>query len=267
MQAAIRSFLGICVLIAGLGLFAWVFLRHDDTLHAHKVPLAHPFLAASPTHDVVAYHLPAPETSKPYSPEHLKTMKELPESVALWIEVRQRLDGTMVATPSESEAFDAPLLKDVLAELPKRRLILNFRGNREGSRERFAKILDDAKVADRALIQSPEDGFLKDLREARPLWLFGTSLAQVTRLIMLSSIGLGTLAPLKGDVLVIESQNPKEQRLIERLTDAIISEAHRRQMRIYAGPATPEEALQLWNRGVDGVMTAEPEAAAKASGH
>lgn len=267
MRSAIKSLLLICFLVGGLGLFSWVFLRHDDSLHAHKAPLSHPFLAAAPAHDSVAYHwVPTAAPNHPYSPEHLKALSALPEQVVLWIEVRQRLDGTMVACDSENEAADAPLLNHVLVGLPKHRLILNFRGNREGSVERFAKIVDETKIAERLLIQSPEDGFLKDLREARPLWLYGTSLAQVTRLIMLSSIGLGTLAPLKGDVLVVEAQNPKEH-LLDRLSDSIIAEAHRRQMRIYAGPATTEEALQLWSRGVDGIMSAQPDALIKASSH
>lgn len=265
MQAAIKSLIGICVLIAGLGTFAWVFLRQDSALHANKTPLAHPFLSAAPAHDTIAYHVPPPGGAKAYSSQHLQLLRALPESVALWIEVRQRLDGTMVATPSESEAFDAPLLKDVLSELPAHRLVLNFRGYREGSRERFIKVVEDAKISDRTLIQSPEDGFLKDMREAQPLWLYGTSLAQVTRLIMLSSIGLVTLAPTRGDVLVVESQ--EKERLLSRLTDAIINEAHRRQMKIYAGPVTAEEALQLWNRGVDGVMTPQPDAVVKTSAH
>lgn len=258
MRSAIRSFIGILVLISGIGLFAWVVLKRSDAVRETPSPMAHPFLKAAPARDVVAYHVPAPTSRKVYSHDHLSLLRELPEEVVLWIEVRQRLDGTLVAALNEAEVFDAPLFKDVLPELGRHRLILNFRGNREGSYQRFAQVIDEAHAGDRVLIQSPEDGFLKDLRAAHPLWIYGTSMAQVTRMIMLSSIGLASLAPLKGDVVVVES--PPKEHLLDRLSDDVIVEAHRRRMKIYAGPADAAEATRLWNRGIDGVLTSQPDA-------
>lgn len=261
MLKALRNLINITLLIAAIGILAWVFLRHSETVQETKIPLDHPFLRAT-KRDLVAYRLPVQATQKPYSSENLATYTRLPDEVVIWLEVRPRLDGTLVAAFEEREAADAPLFKDVLTELirsPSRRLILNFRGNREGMVQAFAKVVDELRAGDRVLIQSPEDGFLKDLREARPLWIYGTSLAQVTRMILFSSMGLVSLAQLRGDVLVMEA--PPKEHLLNRIEDAIIHEAHRRKLKIFAGPAsTPAEAIQLWKRGIDGALTTQPEA-------
>jgi len=233
---------------------------HSNSVRENKVPYDHAFLRGHPR-DVVAYKLPTARGLKPYSPEHLVSFLKLPEEIVVWLEVRVRIDGTLVAANDQLGADDAPKLEAVLGTLlqqSSRRLIINLRGHRAGVHVALAKIIDEAKAGDRVLIQSPEDGFLKDLRETKPHWLFGTSLPQVTRMILFSSMGLVSLAQLRGDVLVIET-SPKEH-LLNRITDEMIAEAHRRKIKIYAGPvASTEQALQLWRRGIDSVLTSEPD--------
>ncbi len=260
MIQALRNLLIITLLIAAIGMLGWVFMRHNNSVHENKVPHDHAFLRGS-QRDVVAYQLPAAPGQKTYGTDHLASYMNLPADVVIWLDVRIRLDGTLVAAGDDRDIPDAPELKDVVAKLAQqnsRRLIINLRGNRAGAHEALAKIIEDTKVGDRVLIQSPEDGFLKDIREARPLWLYGTSLPQVTRMILFSSMGLVSLAQLRGDVLVIEA-SPKEH-LLNRITDDMIAEAHRRKLKIYAGPVTStEQALQLWSRGIDSVFTSQPD--------
>jgi hypothetical protein len=260
MIQAVRNLLLVTLLIAAIGIMGWVFMRHSDSVRENKIPHDHAFLR-NHEHDVVAYRLPVATGQKFYDPDHLRSYMDLPEEVVIWLEVRVRLDGTLVAANDQREASAAPELRDVIGKLTQqssRRLIINLRGHRAGVHESLAKIIDDATAGERVLIQSPEDGFLKDLREAKPLWLFGTSLPQVTRMILFSSMGLVTLAQLRGDVLVIES--PAKEHLLSRITADMIAEAHRRKIKIYAGPvATEEQALQLWNRGIDSVLTSRPD--------
>jgi hypothetical protein len=267
VKSALQSLLAVMVLVCGLGFFAWVYLRHDADLQDHKVPLDHAFLHAAHK-DIVAYHVAPPPNQRPYSPAHLELLKALPPEVVIWVDIRERMDGTLIAsdnaTNTSHQTDDAPTLDQALEALGSHRLILNFHDNRPTSLQKISAAVEKAHAADRILVQSPEDGILKDLREAKPLWLFGTSLAQVTRLIMMSSIGLTGLSPLRGDVLVVESQ--AKEHLLERLSDSVISEIQRRKMKIYAGPASAEESQSLWKRGVDGVLTSQPEALLQAAG-
>jgi glycerophosphoryl diester phosphodiesterase len=122
--------------------------------------------------------------------------------------------------------------------------------------EKISQSVTDSKASQRILIQSPENGFLKDLRTAQPQWIFGTSQAQVTRLIMLSAIGLQAAAPLKSDVFVMETRI--SDLTLDRLTKSMIEEIHRRKMKIYAGPGNSASLQQAINRGVDGLLSNKP---------
>ena len=254
MSTAIRNFLMVTVGLLFFTVTVWVILRLSAQSQPIAPPLKHAFLNGLPK-NIVAYH-PAGSGSEL---ERLEQAAKISEDVIVWIDTRAKRDGTMVVARSDDEAEkSATLLEDALKKFPRNRLIVNFRGNREGMIQAVAKSLDDAHAGDRTLIQSPEDGFLKSLREGKPEWLYGTSAAALTKFVMLSSVGLESLAPLKGDVIVIEA-NAKEHTL-ERMSESLINEAHRRSMKIYAGPAASnEQALAMWNGNIDGILTEHPQ--------
>lgn len=257
MKSAIQSFLILTSLLLICAIAIWVILRNSGYSEPGRPQHQHAFFKDSPR-DIVAYH---PNNGAGAMAE-LDSIASTSKDVVLWVDVRPRFDSsmarTLVAVGRDEKTDGAPRLKDVLARYPQHRMILNFRINHEGMVEAVVKELNEASAFSRVLIQSPEEGFLKGVRELQPLGLFGSSLPALTRFVMLSTVGLESLAPLKGDVLVVEIR--ARERLGSRLNDAMIREARRRGMRVYAGPAADSsETLQLWNRGIDGVITDTPE--------
>jgi hypothetical protein len=255
MPTAIRNFVMVTVGLLFFTCTVWVVLRLSAQSQPVAPPLKHPFLNG-PLKSIVAYHLQGPGTEL----EKLERASKISKDLVIWIDTRAKRDGTMVAAFSDDDAekSEAPLLKDAIEKFPANRIIVNFRGNREGMIQAVAKSIEDAHAAERVLVQSPEDGFLKTLREGKAEWLYGTSAPALTRFVMLSSIGLESLAPLKGDVIVIEAS--AKEHTIERMSESLINEAHRRSMKIYAGPAeTEQQALAMWNGQIDGVLTEQPE--------
>jgi glycerophosphoryl diester phosphodiesterase len=148
-----------------------------------------------------------------------------------------------------------PTLKELLARYPERRFILNFRDYKPGLDTKIADAIDEAKAGNRVLIQSEQNGLLKDLREKKPEWLFGTSYAQITQLMLLLPLGLEAYAPIKGDVFV--SEIARSGRTL--VSDDVIQEMHRRHIKVIVGPVNnTDEALKLRDQGVDGLITDAP---------
>ncbi len=292
MKPALRSFVLITA-VALMSVFViWGYLRAKGALAPLHRPLKNSFTqdTAHPGPDVVSYHALGDKGLSGSRLERFAQLAQLSDKLVFWLDIHidekgnllvdepptttgssqaPQTDGlvcstgdagnhnaTCGATPAET---DEPLrLSDVLTQLRKHRLILSFFGHQPGLLEVIIRDLATNPAMDRALIQSPEDGMLKDLREAQPLWLYGSSQAQVTRLIMLASLGLEMSAPLKGDVFVMTSQDPEAHEL-ERLSDSIIHEIHRREMKIYAGPAEASQINTFAQRGIDGVLTSQPK--------
>lgn len=158
------------------------------------------------------------------------------------------------ATPYRGQGVKVPTLKELLARYPNRRFILNFRDYKPGLDDKIIAVINEAKAGDRVLVQSEQNGFLKDLREKQAVWLFGTSHAQVTQLLILLPLGLEGLAPVKGDVYVSETS----RRGRDLVSPEVIAEMHRRRKPVFAGPASREEALELRAHGVEGLISGDP---------
>lgn len=295
MKNALKSFFGITVLVLIGSCLTWFYLKGRALSQAIQPPPSHPFLTRQPTH--LPFWIAYQGSSADLPPNTFAAFDAaaaIDPHLILWVDVRFTKDGTLVAFSEqdlasttngtgwvsytgigEVETLDAgakfrsaagdfpfrgkglriPKLKDVLERYPGRRLVLNFRDYRPGIDDRIITLIDEAKAGDRVLIQSEQDGILKDLREKRPLWLFGTSQARVTQLRMLTALGLEAMAPLKGDVYVSEVRRGGN----ELLDDSVITEIHRRRMKILVGPVDDRaEAEALLARGVDGIITRRP---------
>ena len=216
--------------------------------------------------------------------------------VALWVDVRPTRDGTLVAyepkdlsaetdghgwvqfaTKADLDKLDAgfrftnddgksypyrgqglkvPSLDEVLARFPDRFFVLSFQDYKEGGDDLIVNAIEKANAGDRVLIASPEDGVLKDLRKKRPKWVFGTSQAQATVMLMLSELGLEAAAGLGGDVFV----GPTAQGAsLFKLSEKIARELRRRKMKIVLGPAVDaDQALKWKDDGIEGIVTRDP---------
>jgi glycerophosphoryl diester phosphodiesterase len=259
MKYPIRQFLVLTWVLLMSVFIAWSVARHRGLDAPVKPPMAHPFLE-SKDFEVIA-RAPADWTPQTGWTFHDQAAA-LGNSVILWIDVRPTFSGTLVVAREVAETENAPTLASALERFKQNRLILNFRGYREGIREKVVSVIESVPgTTERLLLQSPEDGFLKDLREAKPTWIFGTSQAELTRLIMLSSIGLESQSPIRGDIAITDDSG-----IMMRIKEAEVDEIHRRGRKFFAGPAqTAEHVAKLRERGFDGVITDHPELLVKTS--
>ena len=145
-----------------------------------------------------------------------------------------------------------PTLVEFLRRFPKQKLVLNFLNNRPGLDEKITSLIDQEKASARILIQSPEEGLLRDLRQEKPDWLFGASRARNTQLKMLASVGLASLASFGGDLYVSEYQIGQNI----MFNDEIRSELQRRKLPFIIGPIQDKSLAQsLIQSGARGIIT------------
>jgi glycerophosphoryl diester phosphodiesterase len=245
----------LCLFLVG------VYVNYKALSEPLKTPFAHPFLQ-TPSSRFIAYRGDSADHPG-NSLEALDAAAKTGLSTILWIDLHPQADGTIVAiVDSPKGNSDGSTLKELLEKFPDRKLILNFSGNKPGMIENIVSAVEATHASDRVLIQSPEDGLLRDLREKEPTWIFGTSQAQTTRMKMLASIWLAPVAPIKGDVYVVEwekSGDASSDGQDHDVDDSIIEEAHRRHLKIFVGPVgNPEKARVFLKRGIDAVMVTRP---------
>ena len=249
MASALKNLMIVIIASVICLVGAWIYVRNSSLANPVQRPHDHPFLSGEfPA--LVAYGL-VPPTAFPEKKADLKKWASLPKSTLVWLPISLSHDGDLQVKDMDGERR---ALADVLRLFPSQRLVLNFLDDRPDTVGRILKLIDESGAADRILIQSPIDRLLREVRKERPRWLFGTSQALMTRFKMMASIGLVAAVPIEGDVLVMEV-------LPKKLSDyprAVIEEAHRRHLRVFAGPVSNEaEANELFALGADAVMTME----------
>lgn len=154
--------------------------------------------------------------------------------------------------PFRGKGFRIQTLKEILAAHPDRLFVVNFIDYKEGMRETVSKIFEETKAGERSLVTSPENGILKDLRDDHPTWIFGTSQAQVTRLLLLADIVLAVATPMKGDVFVWDSSSP-----VSRLTERAWEEIERRKMKSFV-TLQKTDALSDWKTRASAIVMDDP---------
>lgn len=254
MKSAFKSFFVVTISVFICLVFGWNYLRHYGYSKTLQYPPPHPFLTEAPPKPwVIAYQGDLSKGPK-NSLVALDAAAALGPEVILWIDLMPTLQGEIWLN-SNSDDGSQIQLGELLERYPTRKMILNIQNYTPGLDKTLAVIINQKRAGNRILIQSDEDGLLRDLREQNPAWLFGTSQAQVTLLKMLSSLGLESLTPFKGDVYI----TPSHFRNTLLINNPMINEVHRRKMNFIAGPVNKkEEVLDLIDRGVDGIMTTDP---------
>lgn len=129
---------------------------------------------------------------------------------------------------------DAPLLEDIMTEFPNQRFILNLVDNVPDIQFETVKLLQTLNPDKRVLIQSDTDVLLRSIKDLKPLWLYGTSHADIMRLLSFESIGLLSTTPFKGDVFI----SPLSLKGRSILNENVIEEMRRRKKMTILGPLT-----------------------------
>ena len=209
------------------------------------------WLDLRPTHDDVWVALNDVYLERSSNVSGLSGLKTWSELQAAQL---RHADGSISTSPEEKMAR----LNDIVRELPTQTFVLNFKEYRPGDDIKVEKLLRELQVQDRAIIQSDVQGLLNDLRTRNPRLVFGTGLAQLAKLRALLSMNLEGLLPLKGDV-VFALASPNYS------IPGLLSEVHRRQRPLFAGPAESLQQELAWvQMGADGVITKNPLALCRA---
>ncbi len=170
--------------------------------------------------------------------------------VTPWMD-RNKPKKTLEQTPSEAR----PTLKDLLAQFPKTRFVINCDENFDGIHKQLIETIQEGKATERVVLQSVYNTILISAKELSPMILFGSTPADLTRIKMFDSIWLLPAAPFKGDVLFTNLKY-KNRDTINR---DIVLEMKRRFKKVFVGPlATKEDIEKARLLDPDGFFVEDP---------
>ncbi len=142
-------------------------------------------------------------------------------------------------------------LEEILKTYPEQRLILNLIDNAQNIHKITVELLRKYNFGKKIIIQSPVDIVLKSIKELEPLWLYGTSQPEVTRLLSLDSLGVLPAASIRSDVFIVPLKIMNRNVFTLGLNEELI----RRKKKIMLGPlGSAEEVLQAEKYKVDGYI-------------
>lgn len=278
MTSAIRSFLVTSVLVLFCCFIAWFYLKSRTITETPHKPLS--------TH----YFDGLPEFLTALDVTNLKPSKirDLSPKIIFWIDAQVTSDKKVVVSDDHelpnpnynaSSTDLSPdvklkqiqirhlswadvhrsqpstrLAEDVFTSDPKRKFIVNVFDYPENADVVFSDLISNLHVDDRIIFYSEEEGPLSDLRKIKPMWLYGTSRAQVVQALWLKSLGLIGLAPLKGDVMISPLTATDGNQTATLVNSDLVAEAHRRSMKVLIGPAPHDEIAHIQSLKADGAI-------------
>lgn len=184
----------------------------------------------------------------------------------LWVDVYRNTKGEILAKPWKDRNLlkkdlpqDAnparPLLLDLLKKFPQTRWVINCDDNTQDIQVTLNSVLNEAQVQERAMIQSNYNTILESLKESQPMLVYGSTIADMTRLKTFQSMYLMSAAPFKGDVLFSALTYLNRP----TVTKEMVYEMRRRFKKVILGPlmnAQEVEAAKILEP--DGLFVADP---------
>ncbi len=148
-----------------------------------------------------------------------------------------------------------PLLKDLLIKFPKTRWIINCDDNVHDIQLGLSKVIEETQMGQNVMIQSNYNTILESTKELLPLAVYGSSIADITRLKTFQAMWLLPAAPFKGDVMMTPLQYLKRN----TVNTEIVFEMKRRFKKVILGPLqTLEEVQAAQEMKPDGLFLADP---------
>ncbi len=184
----------------------------------------------------------------------------------LWADVYRAENETLLVKPwadrnkpkaeLEQKASPArPLLKDLLTQFPTARFVINCNDNVQDIHKHLVMAIEEAKATERVLLQSDYNTILISAKQLSPLMVYGSTIADLTRLKTFESMWLLPAAPFKTDVLF----SPLEYRGRETVTRDMIMEMKRRFKKVILGPlATADQVARARAMQPDGYFVEDP---------
>jgi glycerophosphoryl diester phosphodiesterase len=147
---------------------------------------------------------------------------------------------------------DTPALKEIYDHFPQTRFVLNVVDNVMDVHTTMIAAINDSHPDKRTLIQSDALVLVDNIKELKPVWVYGTSLPDLMRLMSLDSLYVLPATEFKGDVFVA----PFKVMNRPAFNEDIINEMKRRHKRIFLGPVQSKEEFDEASRyQVNGYIT------------
>ncbi len=171
-----------------------------------------------------------------------------------WVDYGQKKE-TPPSESSQNASDSRPLLKSLLEQFPNARWVINCDDNVQDIQLLLSKVIEETQSQNRIILQSNYNPIMESLKETQPLLLYGSSIADLTRLKTFDSMGLLEAAPFKGDVIVTPLTYLKRA----TLNAEIVREMKRRFKKVILGPLkTLDEIQKAKDLGADGLFVADP---------
>lgn len=184
----------------------------------------------------------------------------------LWADVYRAKDENLLVKPwtdrnknvkeLEQTANPArPLLKELLLKFPNTKFVINCDQNVQDIHFQLVKVIDETKSLDRVMLQSNYNTILTSAKELQPMLVFGSTVADITRLKTFESMWLLPSASFAGDVFFA----PLKYRNRNTFDRDILQEMRRRFKKIFLGPLkTIEEINEAKSFEPDGLFVEDP---------
>jgi hypothetical protein len=178
-------------------------------------------------------------------PENLKPLAgEIP-----WVEVFQDTDGLLKISDTQQ------LFSDWLSKEKPKFLALDVINSKEQIHEQISSLLPEG-YEEHVLVQSQNDVVLASLKNLRPRWAYGASIADQVRWKSFDSLGLIGAVTHSRDVYV----TPLIGRTGENLNTSIVNELRRRNLFLIIGPLSTAEEVQAAKKfAPDGYLLLNPD--------
>lgn len=184
----------------------------------------------------------------------------------LWVDTYRAEDGNLLVKPwvdrnkpkhqMEQKANPArPLLKELLLKFPQTRFVINCNDNVHDIHRHLVQVIEEAKAAERVLLQSEYNTILISAKELSPMIVYGSTVADLMRLKTFNSMFLLPTAPFQGDVFF----SPLKVRNRQAVSKEIVQEMKKRFKKVYLGPlSTKEEVAEALSYEPDGIFVEDP---------
>ncbi len=184
----------------------------------------------------------------------------------LWADVYRAKDQNLLVKPwtdrnkavkdlDQTANPARPLLKELLEKFPNTKFVVNCDDNVQDIQLQLVQVIREAKAVDRVLMQSNYNTILTSVKELEPTLIFGSTIADITRLKTFESMWLLPTASFTGDVFFA----PLKYRDRDTVSRDIVLEMKRRFKKVFLGPLkNAEEVAKARSFEPDGLFVEDP---------
>lgn len=163
----------------------------------------------------------------------------------IWAREKGKFKGKFIHnyTLAELAEFSPNIvsLDTAVSSLPHHQFVLNILTNETDVHKDIIAFVEAEKLQDRVLVNSPIDIVIKAIKEKQPMWVYGTSISEASRVKSFSTLGLEPAITVRGDVFIA----PISYLNRPLIDESLVAEMKRRKKFVFIGPVHNEQEKQM----------------------